>query len=211
MANTVRPVKGRYAERMAPDDRREQLLDSALRVIVTQGVHKVSIDAVAKEAGVTRPVVYGHFEDSNALLRASLAREEQRATAQWVAAMAQAVHGTPVQAAVTGFRNFLDTVQASPDLWRAVFMLADSSTPQFRSRLELGREVAAQTLEELIRRAVGVGLDEDTDVPLVARMLLAVIWESGRLVLSDPNTYPPQRLIALAEKTIALHLDLHSR
>lgn len=211
MANTVRPVNGRYAQRMAPEDRREQLLDSALRVIVTQGVHKVSIDSVAKEAGVTRPVVYGHFEDSNALLRASLAREEQRATAQWVAAMAQADRRTPTQAAVTGFRGFLDAVQKSPDLWRAVFMLADSSTPQFRARLELGREVAAQNLEELIRGAIGAGLDEDTDVPLLARMLLAVMWESGRLVLSDPNTYPPQRLIALAENTIALHLDTHSR
>lgn len=35
----------------APEERREQLLDAVLRVIVSQAVHKVSMDSVAKEAG----------------------------------------------------------------------------------------------------------------------------------------------------------------
>ena len=42
--------------------RREQLLDAAIRVIVREGYDGVSVEAIAREAGVTRPVVYGAFD-----------------------------------------------------------------------------------------------------------------------------------------------------
>jgi len=48
-----------YAPRLLPEQRREQLLDVVLDVIDTDGVASVSMDAVARRAGVTRPVVYG--------------------------------------------------------------------------------------------------------------------------------------------------------
>src|SRR5690242_13726806 len=51
----------RYAPRMAPEQRREQLLDAALSVILEQGYSGVSIEAIARAAGVTRPVIYDHF------------------------------------------------------------------------------------------------------------------------------------------------------
>ena len=71
-----------YAPRLLPEERREQLLDIVLDLIDTEGVAAVSMDAVARRAGVTRPVVYRHFTDANAMLRASLDREERRALAQ---------------------------------------------------------------------------------------------------------------------------------
>ncbi len=43
----------RYAPRMAPEKRREQLIDAALSVIVHQGYEGVSIEAIARTAGVT--------------------------------------------------------------------------------------------------------------------------------------------------------------
>src|SRR6185503_15979671 len=76
-----------YAPRLLPEQRREQLLDIVLDVIDTDGVAAVSMDAVARRAGVTRPVVYSQFADANAMLRASLDREERRALAQILDAM----------------------------------------------------------------------------------------------------------------------------
>lgn len=198
--------KRAYAPRMSPEDRREQILDAALRVIVEQGIHKVSIDSVAKAAGITRPVVYGHFEDSDALLRASLDREEQRALAQWALVMPTIGSGNPSETALAGFSNFLDVVEKSPDLWRAVFVLVDSSTPAFRRRLEHGRELALEGLEGLVIWAVAEGLDPDTDVELTSRMLLAVLWESGRLLLAEPQKYRKDRLVWFAAQVIATHL-----
>src|SRR5947209_4704954 len=67
----------RYAPRLPPGERREQLIDAALRVIVEKGYEGISVEAVAREAGVTRPVVYDHFPNLAHLLQALIAREEQ--------------------------------------------------------------------------------------------------------------------------------------
>ncbi|MFD3742976.1 TetR/AcrR family transcriptional regulator [Nocardia sp. NPDC058633] len=90
-----------YAPRMAPEERRERLLAAVLRVIVERGVHKMSIDTVAKEAGVSRPVICELFTDSEQLLRAWLDREEAAALAQMSAAVPLATAGDPVQAATS--------------------------------------------------------------------------------------------------------------
>jgi AcrR family transcriptional regulator len=46
---------------MPGPERREQLLKVARRVFGKGGFHSVSMDAVAKEAGVTKPILYDHF------------------------------------------------------------------------------------------------------------------------------------------------------
>ncbi|WP_067834704.1 TetR/AcrR family transcriptional regulator [Nocardia lijiangensis] len=186
--------KGAYAPRMAPEQRREQLLDAVLRVIVEQGIHKVSIDTVAKEAGVSRPVIYGLFEDSDHLLRASLDREETAALAQMAEAVPLASAGDPIQAMADSLENFLAAVQAAPDRWRAVFLIADASTPAFRRRIERGRQAFIAALASFVRAALPPERLSTVDVELTARTMYALFWEAGRLVLADPETFPPQRI-----------------
>src|SRR5579862_9090485 len=70
-------ARRRYAPRMPPAQRREQLIDAALEVILAHGYGGVSIEAVARAAGVTRPVVYDHFPDLARLLHALVEREER--------------------------------------------------------------------------------------------------------------------------------------
>ena len=67
---------------MPLDVRREQLLDAAIQVIVREGYDGVSVDAIAREAGVTRPVVYGAYADLDELLGALLDRQQARALTQ---------------------------------------------------------------------------------------------------------------------------------
>src|SRR5690349_15950896 len=71
-----------YAPRLPAEQRREQLLDAALGVILEQGYSGVSIEAVARAAGVTRPVVYDHFPNLGRLLYALIEREERYAIEQ---------------------------------------------------------------------------------------------------------------------------------
>src|SRR5215216_5662436 len=56
------------------------ILDGAERLIGRRD--RASISAVASEAGVSRPTVYGHFPDRKALLEAVVARSVGR----WIAA-----------------------------------------------------------------------------------------------------------------------------
>ena len=68
--------------RMTAEARREQLLDAAKAVVADHGFHGVSIEAVARGAGITRPIVYRHFDDLAALLDALVERETLRALVQ---------------------------------------------------------------------------------------------------------------------------------
>ena len=65
--------------RMQAGERREQLLDATKAIVAERGFHGVSIEAVAREAGITRPIVYGHFQDLNGLLESLVDREAARA------------------------------------------------------------------------------------------------------------------------------------
>src|SRR5688572_13353844 len=60
---------------MSAGDRREQLLDVALEVALAEGFHAVTIDRVARDAGVTRTLVYSQFGDLAGLVSALVDRE----------------------------------------------------------------------------------------------------------------------------------------
>ena len=60
--------------RMSSAERREQLLDVTKTVVGEHGWHGVSIEAIARAAGITRPIVYGHFGDLSGVLVALLER-----------------------------------------------------------------------------------------------------------------------------------------
>ena len=179
-------------------------LDAALQIIVRDGIHKVSMDSVAKEAGVTRPVVYSQFDDTNALLRASLDREESAVIQQLSAIMPTVGVGKPGATALKFLEGFLDAVLGAPDRWRAVFRTRRQQyARRFRKRLESGRRTLIAVIEELVRWAEARGIpDSDTDVELYARALYALIWDAGRTVLAEPEKFPPERILAFAGKLL---------
>ena len=72
---------------MSSRERREQLLDATKGIVTRHGFHAVSIEAVAREAGITRPIVYDHFRDLGGLLDALVERETTRALAQLAAVL----------------------------------------------------------------------------------------------------------------------------
>ena len=181
-----------YAPRLLPEQRREQLLDIVLDVIDTDGVAAVSMDAVARRAGVTRPVVYNHFSDANAMLLASLDREEQRALAQILDAMPAPGDGD-LAAVHRLFDAFLSAVAEAPQRWRSIFMIADSFTPTLHKRV-------ARVRARIVREFAAALRDSWTDVgradpELLAHHLVAALWESGRLLLVSPERFSRDRLL----------------
>lgn len=181
-----------YAARMPPERRREQLLDAVLRIVVTQGVHKVSMDAVAREVGVTRPVVYGLFKDSNDLLRGSLAREEQAALAQLADVFSRAMASPRAERVATLLRGFLQATLEAPDRWRAILALVDSTTPAVRKRLDVGRRGLVDACQALLRSQ---RLGDDFDFELAAHALQAYMNDGARLALAEPAGFSVDRIV----------------
>jgi AcrR family transcriptional regulator len=198
MAETAVRRNRPYAPRLTPEQRREQLLDVVLDVIDTDGVAAVSMDAVARRAGVTRPVVYNHFTDSNDMLRASLNREEQRALAQLVGAIPSPGDDDPGRAFHHLFDTYLGAVTEAPQRWRSMFLIADSFTPTLHKRVARIRTRIAREFEAALRHSC-----RHNDPEMLANHLLAALWESGRLLLVSPTEFTHDRLLSSLDSLFA--------
>jgi len=54
------------------EDRREQIIDAAMRVFAQKGYSKATNKDIAREAGITTGLIYYYFDSKEALLKAIL-------------------------------------------------------------------------------------------------------------------------------------------
>lgn len=63
------------AKRMAPEERRAQILDTAADLILETGHSGCTLEQVARAAGISKPLIYKYFPKRDDLIRALLDRE----------------------------------------------------------------------------------------------------------------------------------------
>lgn len=126
---------------MPIEQRREQLLDAALAVIVNDGYDRVSIDAIAKRADVARSVVYGAYENLDALLTALLDRQQARAFDCLLETIPDP-HGPrdPAAFAAETVRRMSAMLHQDPDTWRLILLPPGNMPTVVRDRIEVDRE-----------------------------------------------------------------------
>jgi AcrR family transcriptional regulator len=191
---------------MSPEQRREHLIDAALEVILERGYARVSIEAIARAAGITRPVVYDHFPNLNRLLHAVIEREERISLEQ----LAQVVpehpgDQPPGQLLAAGVSRFLEAVTSRPATWRLILLPLEGTPPIVRQHVEVGRARVLERIERHVRWATEQGhLPHHLDVELTARAIRDFCEQAGRMVLTHPERYPRERYERYAEDFLAL-------
>jgi AcrR family transcriptional regulator len=192
------PTQPQPRQRLSAEARREQLLDVTKELVGAQGFHGVTIEAVAREAGITRPIVYNHFSDLRSLFEAMLERESARALSQ-LAGIIPGDDGPedPREALLAALRGYLAVVSADPITWRLVLMPPEGAPETLRERITEGRAAVVTALAEVLGPGFFPG-GGSPDPELTARMLSAVADEGARLLLTDPERYPVDRLVAHA-------------
>src|SRR3954463_6113727 len=137
--------------RMSADERREQLLDATKAIVARDGFHAVSIEAVAREAGVSRPIVYGHFNDLSGLLEALVDREGARALGQLAEVLPRDLtSGDPRENLLAGLRGYLAAAEADPVTWRLVLMPPEGAPDVLRERVAAGRGAVVSQLAQAV-------------------------------------------------------------
>jgi AcrR family transcriptional regulator len=168
------------ATRMSGAQRREQLLDATKAIVVADGFHAVSIEAVARAAGITRPIVYGHFADLGGLLEALVEREARRALEQLP---------DTFDDLLGALSAYLEAVRTDPDTWRLVLMPQQGAPRLLHERIAAGRAAVIARLAQALRPGTSL-----PDPELSAHMLSAYADEAARLVLQD---YDVERILEL--------------
>jgi len=174
--------------------RREQLLDVASQLAAEQGFHAVSVEAIARRAGITRAVIYQHFDDLQALLEAVIERETSRALAQVSeTALTDLSEGDPKELMLESLDAYLRAVHDHPNTWRLVLMSPEGAPASLRRSIAEGRRSVLARLTRAVRPALQSGGSGDAE--LTARLLSAISDEYARLVLTDPGRYSAERLL----------------
>jgi AcrR family transcriptional regulator len=178
--------------RMSAGARREQLLDVAKAIVAGDGFHAVSIERLAREAGISRPIVYGHFQDLPGVLEALIEREGDRARGQLEGVLAPALsEPDPVERLARALGGYLEAVRSDPSTWRLVLMPHEGAPRMLHEQISRGRAAVVGQL------AAALSPVQTPDPELAARLMSAVADESARLLLADPERYPAERTLEL--------------
>jgi AcrR family transcriptional regulator len=96
--------------RLAPDERRQALISSALKLFNAYPYDEVSVDDIAADAGMSRPLVYHYCGGKAGVFITALRQAGQDV----IAAIYEAGRGDPDNWLAAGLAAFFDHVQANP-------------------------------------------------------------------------------------------------
>lgn len=163
---------------MASHERRRTLLDAATRIVGRSGWSALTMKGLAAEAGVSRQLVYDHFEDGSGLLLSSIAhlfQEFHRATAEVLKESSGDVSSTVREA----YRIFLELPAAERRALRAISGDFVPDRPETREAIALMREQIFALWVPFVRREVGL---PERELRPIVWMLNAAAWALADLV-----------------------------
>jgi AcrR family transcriptional regulator len=132
--------------RMRRAERHEQILDAATRAFARAGFAATSLDDVAAEAGITRMILYRHFDSKAGMYRAVL----DRACTRLAETVGTGDYGDDAVAVL------VRTAAADPDAFRLLFRHA-TREPEFRDQADALAAASAEVARRDLARQIPAG------------------------------------------------------
>lgn len=188
-------------QRTAAEQRRRELLEAADRVVLRDGP-KASMNAIAAEAGITKPILYRHFGDKGGLYRALAKRHTDALLSALRAALdAPAERRQRVEATLD---TYLAAIEARPQVYRFLMHPSDDAAPSpSRASTSGGTPpAAAPTGEELalvIAERVDLGPDSQEMARIWGHGIVGMMHAAGDWWLSERPCSRAQLVRSLAD------------
>lgn len=150
--------------RLTAKARRAQLLEVAREVFAHDGYHGAGMEQIASAAGVTKPVLYQHFESKKELYIALLEEDMSRLASQVEDALGKAKDNRErIRRAIAAYFDFINANEGS---FRLLFRETMGADPEFR-------EVVERHLRAPIAGRIGRIISEETSYSVQESELLA--------------------------------------
>jgi AcrR family transcriptional regulator len=173
--------------RMRAPERRKQLLEVARRVFGRRGYHTVTMDDVAKESGVTKPILYDHFPSKRDLYRdlleADLANLRQRVVE---ALETSAGNRERIRAS---FQAYFDFVDEEGEGFKLLMQEAVGAEREFQDMIFRFRDDVLEEVTKVIVRESRGNLDEQE----AADVALGLIGMAEMVAQRDPSGSKKER------------------
>jgi AcrR family transcriptional regulator len=182
--------------RLTAEERRAGILDAALAVFSARGYHASSIDDIAREAGISKALIYEHFDSKQGLYGDLL---EQNAN-ELFERLASSLAGVEVESGAarlaTGLDAFFSFVEERRDAWRILFR--DVSDPESSAALDRIVEQVTVVVAALIAQDPGArSQDKDGSEPAIrvlAQMLVGAVQSVANWWAEHPEVAREQAL-----------------
>jgi AcrR family transcriptional regulator len=176
---------------MPGPERREQLLHVARRVFGRAGFHTVSMDAVAKEAGVTKPILYDHFPSKKDLYL-SLLETDLAALHEKVRTALDEAPGNRERIRAS-FEAYFGFVDEHAEGFRLLMQEAIGADRDIQGRVHLVRDDILKEVTDVIERE-SRGTLSHADAQTVALGLIGMVETVAQ---QDPGGDPVERRSAV--------------
>ena len=172
------------ASRLSADARREQLLDVAIDAFAKSGYHSTSMNDVAAAAGVTKPVLYQHFDSKRALYVALLEDVGDRITSAILEATKNSDSGK--ETTRLGFIAYFTWVAEHPREFKLLFGSNDRTDVEFTA---MTRKLES-SLAEAIAPLITAGIDAQHQRTLALGLIALAIGVSQHLIAEGKRFNP---------------------
>ena len=139
--------------RLTAEARRAQLLSVAREVFAEDGYPGAAMEKIAQRAGVTKPVLYQHFEGKKELYLALLDSDMSRLLAQ-VSGAIESAHDNPSRIR-KGLAAYFNYIEANVDSFRLLFRETMGADPEFRESIDRFHDAAATSIGAIIADETG--------------------------------------------------------
>lgn len=171
---------------MRAHERRAQLLEVARRVFGRSGYHEASMETVAREAGVTKPILYDHF-DSKQDLYLSLLDADAAALEERVHRALRARTGNRERIR-RSFAAYIEFVDEHAEGFRLVMRETLNPTGEGTRIGEVRARIVAEVTDLVIRESGGrIGEDD------AATVALALVGMVESVAQHDPGGSKAER------------------
>jgi AcrR family transcriptional regulator len=143
--------------RLTAEARRAQLLSVAREVFAEDGYPGAAMEKIAQRAGVTKPVLYQHFEGKKELYLALLDSDMSRLLAQ-VSGAIESAHDNPSRIR-KGLAAYFNYIEANVDSFRLLFRETMGADPEFRESIDRFHDAAATSIGAIIADETGKSLE----------------------------------------------------
>ena len=169
--------------------REQQMLDAAVRVFSRRGFHAASMDEIAEDAGISKPMVYAYLGTKEELFIACLHREGTRLMEAIVAGVGTDL--PPDEQLWRGLRAFFGFVGAHRDGWAVLYRQARAQQP-FAGALATMRERMVEVIGAMLAQALAAeGRDvRDMDLEVMAYALVGASESLADWLADRPDADP---------------------
>ncbi|MEU6947260.1 TetR family transcriptional regulator [Streptomyces sp. NPDC046316] len=183
------------------DQRRRELLEAADRVVLRDGP-KASMNAIAAEAGITKPILYRHFGDKGGLYRALATRHTDALLAALRAALdAPADRRRRVESTLD---TYLASIEAMPQVYRFLMHPAEE-THQAEQGFDVGRHSApvlrrmGEELGQVIAERIDLGPAGEAQARIWGHGIVGMMHAAGDWWLGERPCSRAELVTAMAD------------